>query len=86
MTIPSGTLYVGDESFSSCKNLGSLVIPASVEYVGHYAFSGTMTFGEDTTNYLKIYCEAESLPDGWDSQWNGYYDNDCEVVWGSTGN
>ena len=86
MTIPSGTLYIGEKAFSGCKNLGSLFIPASVETVGYYAFTNTMRTGYDAIYYVKIYCEAESCPAGWHSQWNGDYDNDCEVVWGSTGN
>lgn len=86
MRIPSGTLYIGDQTFSGCENLGSLVIPASVETVGYNAFTRTSKFVGDSLQRVKLYCEAESVPNGWHMEWNGYYDNDCDVVWGSTGN
>lgn len=84
--IPSNTLYIGDQAFTGCKSLGSLVIPMSVETVGYYAFSNTMSYSGNNAYRVQIYCEAASCPNGWDSQWNGYYDNDCDVTWGSTGN
>ena len=36
----------------------------------------------DCTSLETIYCEAESQPSGWDSEWNGC---NAQVVWGYKG-
>ena len=70
-------VVLGDEvtriqgyAFRYCTSLTSITIPASVTSIGSYAFDGCRS--------LTIYCEAESQPSGWYSDWN----NDSPVVWG----
>ena len=62
---------IGQYAFEDCTDLTSVVIPNSVTIIGNYAFY-------DCTG-LKIYCEAQSKPSGWDSDWNY---SKCPVVWG----
>ncbi len=72
--IPQGLVLICNLAFSCCIDLKSIVIPKSVALVGRNAF-------EDCPN-LKIYCEAERKPNGWDGDWN--HDN-RPVVWGYKG-
>ena len=62
---------IGDRAFYFCVSLTSIEIPSSVTSIGEGAFSSC-------TN-LTIYCEAESKPEGWDSNWNS---SNRPVVWG----
>ena len=66
---------IGEGAFSECTSLASIVIPSSVTSIGEYAFRGCTS--------LKIYCEAESKPSGWDADWNS---SDRPVVWGYSEN
>ncbi|MDE7070409.1 MAG: leucine-rich repeat protein [Clostridia bacterium] len=73
--IPSSVTSIGDGAFIGCSSLISIEIPSSVTSIGNWAFYGCIS--------LTIYCEAQSMPSGWDSGWNsdeyGYYD--IPVVW-----
>ena len=62
---------IGGYSFNKCDNLEKLVIKKPVTTIGDCTFMGCSS--------LKIYCEAESKPEGWDSSWNR---DDRPVVWG----
>ena len=66
---------IGDSAFNSCSGLTEITIPDSVTSIGDYAFSGC--------SGLTIYCEVESQPSGWNSNWN--YSN-CPVVWNCSNN
>ena len=67
---------IGGYAFNECDNLTSVVIKKSVTTIGDNAFMGCSN--------LTIYCEAESQPSGWDSDWNS---SNRPVVWGiSSGN
>ncbi len=68
--IPSSVTTIGEETFSYCSDLTSIVIPSGVTNIGYGAFLYCSS--------LKVYCEAESKPSGWDNRWN--YSN-CPVVW-----
>ena len=57
---------IGQGAFCDCWVLKSIVIPKTVTSIGNKAFwwvDGSIT----------IYCEAESKPDGWVSDWCYYY-------------
>ena len=75
VTIGDNVTKIGNDAFYGCTNLTSIIIPASITSIGSSAF-------RDCTN-LTIYCEAESQPSGWNSNWNY---SDCPVVWGYTKN
>ncbi len=71
VTIPDSVTSIDDYAFDGCSGLTSVTIPDSVESIGSWAFDGCRN--------LTIYCEAESEPIGWDSDWNP---EDRPVVWG----
>ena|GEM_PF-1839722 len=72
--IPDSVTSIGYQAFCGCNNLTSIVIPDSVTSIGDQAFRDC--------DGLTIYCEAESQPDNWASDWN--YSN-RPVVWGYKG-
>jgi hypothetical protein len=53
---------IGYAAFAYCSSLTSIVIPESVTSIGNWAF--------EYCESLTIYCEAESQPSGWNSNWN----------------
>lgn len=59
-------------AFSGCTNAKSVFIPDSIITVGANAFVNCPN--------LKIYCEAESQPSGWNSNWNP---DNLPVFWNS---
>ena len=65
VTISDSLTYIGNYAFRSCLSLKTIVIPASVEYIGKHAFYGM--------NNSTIYCEAEKKPDEWHSRFNTSY-------------
>ena len=76
ITIPDTVTKLSAYVFQGCKSLEKIVIPISVVQIGQKTFNGC--------DNLTIYCEAESLPSGWQTDpyfgsWN--YDN-RPVYWG----
>ena len=71
VNIPDGVTSIGNSAFWNCSSLTSVIIPDSVTSISYYAF--------DNCKKLTIYCEAESQPSGWHSNWNS---SKCPVVWG----
>lgn len=72
--IPSSVTSVGDYAFANCTNLTNIEIPSSVSSIGYGTFEGCSS--------LTIYCEEESQPMGWSTDWNS---SNCHVVWGVSG-
>ncbi|MBE7090585.1 MAG: hypothetical protein E7363_01565 [Clostridiales bacterium] len=62
---------IGNYAFYYCDSLTEIVIPEGVTSIGEWAFFACYS--------LTIYCEAESQPNGWDSEWNYTHSNE---VWG----
>ena len=94
VTIPDSVTSIGYSAFRGCTGLTSVTIPDSVTSIGNYAFEGcrgltSVTIPDSVTSIgwgaffgcrnLTIYCEAESKPIGWSSDWNS---GDRPVVWG----
>ena len=70
INIPSSLTSIGNCAFELCRGLTSITISANVVTVGYRVFSYSADF--------TIYCEAESKPDGWSSNW---CDSKNLVVW-----
>ncbi len=96
VVIPDSITSIGDHAFHGCDSLTEIIIPDSVTSIGEWAFGacdslteiiipdGVTSIGEWAFArcwILTIYCEVESKPDGWASDWNYY----CPVEWGYTG-
>ncbi len=71
ITIPDTLTSIGKCAFDGCKNLKSIIIPERVTSIGYHAFYNCTK--------IKIYCEAESQPSGWNNQWKSSY---TQVNWG----
>ena len=80
INLNSGLKSIGPTAFDRTK-ISKIVIPDSVEEMDEFVFS-------NCKRLKKIYCVAESKPNGWSDAWNGKsFDNDKKhkVVWGYTG-
>ena len=64
ITLPNGLLSIGEKAFGECYGLKYIVIPSSVSFISVDAFF--------LCSKLVVYCEAESQPEGWDSDWGDY--------------
>ena len=71
VVINDGVTSIGGWGFAACRGLTSIGIPDSVITIGDSAFADCSS--------LKIDCEAESQPVGWDSNWNP---DNKPVAWG----
>lgn len=71
ITIPESVTSIGGLAFEGCSGLTNVIIPNSVTSIGLNAFDGCIG--------LTIYCEAESEPSSWHSDWNP---DIRPVVWG----
>lgn len=74
IVIPKSVTYIGDSAFLGCKNLEEIIIGKNVTVIGKDAF-------KNCKNLSNIYCEAESKPELWDSDWNDSRDEN--VRWNS---
>ena len=97
IVIPNSVTSIGDSAFLHCSNLRNIKIGDSVTSIGRCAFGSCSSLtriiiSNKITNIgwrafeycdlLTIYCEVESQPKGWNSEWNIR----CPVVWGYKGN
>lgn len=72
--IPASVTHIEAEAFYACNSMKSVLIPAGVIYVGYAVFDG---WGSELTD---IYCEAETQPEGWSSNW--HEGSSATVHWG----
>ena len=75
VVLPRNLNKIGVCAFAMCTSLETIVIPDSVIQIQKQAFL--------LCNSLTIYCELDSTPFGWDSQWNqlNYDDSYCVTNW-----
>ena len=96
IVIPDSVEYIGYMAFYECSSLTDVVIGDSVTRIDIGAFAGCdslteivipdslISIGEGafvSCDSLTIYCESESQPSGWASNWNP---DNRPVVWGYT--
>ena len=74
ITLSDTLKTIGTSAFEGCAELREIVISSSVTTVGMYAF--------DNCSNIRIYCEVESKPEGWDAEW--YTGDAANVTWGYT--
>lgn len=77
---------MSSQVFNNCKSLTSIYIPESVTDI---SANDDDPFFNGCSKALKIYCGAESKPDGWDNYWNyngtfGTSSKLADVTWGVT--
>ncbi len=97
VVISEGIESIGEYAFSQCKNIVSITFPKTLKDIGESAFWGcnglesiviennVETMGSNVfkncKNLANIYCEAKSIPDGWEDDWNDRCD--AKVNWNS---
>ena len=69
--LPNTLKSLWGNAFYCCYSLLSILLPKSVTSVGGNSFM--------RCTKLTIYCEAETQPADWDTEWNS---DGCPVVWG----
>ncbi len=67
---------IANDAFSGCQGLTSITIPSSVIKMGRLVF-------RNCSSLTDIYCEAKSMPSGWDGSWAMY--TNAVVHWGYSG-
>jgi len=65
---------INEVAFAGCERIAEIFIPIGVTEIQASAFS------QCNSNAI-IYCEAETQPEGWDTNWNPH---DLSVEWGAT--
>ncbi|MBQ8292514.1 MAG: leucine-rich repeat protein [Bacilli bacterium] len=69
--IPENVTKIGVNAFGNCSSLIEIIIVIKITIIKNNAFSNCKN--------LKILCEAEMQPSGFESNWNK---SGCETVWG----
>jgi hypothetical protein len=62
VSIPSTVATIDSDAFSWCRKMQTIVIPANVTCILGQIFN-------QSYNIVHVYCEAESKPDNWASNW-----------------
>lgn len=75
VTLPNTLTHIGKQAFADQIELKSIVIPKSVTYMGEDVF-------DECDSLTDIYCEAQSMPKQWETNWLGYCN--ATVHWGYT--
>ena len=76
LIVPDSVTSIDSSAFYNCAYLKAIYIPKSVTEIGSWAFGGS-----GINSSLVIYCEAESQPLGWASDWNP---KGRTVLWGQS--
>ena len=89
LDLPDSLRKISLNAFANITTLRKVWIPTSVKHitgVGYYQMTtATTPFANCTNSALKIFCEAQSKPEGWYEHWN-YTSSSTQatVVWGAT--
>lgn len=62
VVFPEALETIGEYAFKGCAALKSVVLSENIKNIGEHAFYGC--------KYMTVYCEADSLPEGWNARWN----------------
>lgn len=65
LSLPKSLKKIGEQAFRDCYGLSSVLLYDSIEEVAAHAFYGCYQ--------LTIYCDADSVPEGWSTRWNSSY-------------
>ena len=94
--LPDSLVSIGSNAFRGCSKIKSIKLGKNVTSIGACAFYSTglyeiiipisvTTMGnsvfEECSSGLKIYCEAESEPVGWNADWNLSYQDDEDNIY-----
>ncbi|MCQ2753012.1 MAG: leucine-rich repeat domain-containing protein, partial [Bacilli bacterium] len=74
--IPDTVKSIENIAFYNCHNLKEIYIPGGVEKMGNNVFGITFSSAKRVEH---IYCEAPTIPEGWDPFW---VDTGFPVTWG----
>ncbi len=72
ITLPDSLTNISDAAFGNCTSLSNIYIPISVVSVSGLNNYGESPFYGGYSPSLKIYCGADSKPNGWGKYWNYY--------------
>lgn len=87
--LSESNISLGKLEFGKCKNITSAYISNGVTTIDDNGYTGNNPF-YSCSQSLKIYCQAESKPAGWNERWNAYDINNgiqkLEVKWRKNNN
>lgn len=78
INLPTTLNKFREGAFKGCTGMKSIVIPTTITDIIIFSY-GNSPF-ENWISEQTIYCEAESKPSGWDSNWNK--NCNANIVWG----
>lgn len=78
--VPRGTKEIPYQGING-TNLRIIHIPNTVSKIDNYGIIFVDDY-DDKSLEFKIYCEAQSKPDGWSPEWHNYTYNETTIIWG----
>lgn len=98
IVLPDSVTSVGIRSIGGCSRLAEIKLSSNLKTIGIYAFNNNDSLEEiiipisvetiergilqHCSKLKTIYCEAESKPAGWDTDWAGENYQNPDIIWG----